>query len=569
MVTAVLVSHDGARWLPDALAGLLGQERPVQSVMAADTGSADESAQLVTDALGADRVLHLARRTGFGQAVEEANRTSPLLTPDELPYLKRPSGWDPVTRTWRDDAYDLPELPHGEPVQWLWLLHDDSAPEPDALAQLLRVVDQEYELGREDVAVVGPKLRGWYDRRQLLEVGVTIAHSGRRWTGLDRREQDQGQHDHVRPVLSVSTAGMLIRRDIFDELGGFDRRLPLMRDDVDLCWRATAAGHRVLVAPEAVVRHAEAASRERRAVDCAGRTVASPHKVDKAGAVYTLLVNSRTAVLPWVLFRVVVGTVLRTVANLVGKVPGQALDEIRGLLGTLLRPERILAGRRRRAGAQIDKAELRPLFPPPGATVRPTFEQVAGSFVDTSDPRDHLRSRPARRRRRVRTRRRRRGLPGDRAVRAREAHRPQARPGALPGAAARLARRLPRPARRRRPHRRRDAARPGRLQRAVVPLPGLLAPGRRRRHPVRAAVPRARRDALLAALRLDRRRGHRPAGRLGPAGRVHRVLRVPPARRIAAPARVGGRRLLLPARGHRRASRAAASAPPSSPCCSR
>ncbi len=90
--------------------------------------------------------------------------------------------------------------------------------------------------------------------------------------------------------------------------------------------------------------------------------------------------------LPWVLFRVVVGTVLRTVANLVGKVPGQALDEIRGLLGTLLRPERILAGRRRRAGAQIDKAELRPLFPPPGATVRATFEQVAGSFVDTSDP---------------------------------------------------------------------------------------------------------------------------------------------------------------------------------------
>ncbi|WP_079085125.1 glycosyltransferase [Streptomyces dysideae] len=386
VVTAVLVSHDGARWLPDALAGLLGQERPVQFAMAADTGSADQSAQLVTDALGADRVLHLARRTGFGQAVEEANRTAPVLTPDELSYLKRPSGWDPVTRTWRDDAYDMPELPHGEPVQWLWLLHDDCAPEPDALAQLLRVVENEYELGRDDIAVVGPKLRGWYDRRQLLEVGVTIANSGRRWTGLDRREQDQGQHDHVRPVLSVSTAGMLIRRDVFDQLGGFDRRLPLMRDDVDLCWRATAAGHRVLVAPEAVVRHAEAASRERRTVDCVGRTSASPHKVDKAGAVYTLLVNTRTAALPWVLLRLVVGTLLRTVAYLVGKVPGQAVDEIRGLVGTLLRPERIIAGRRRRGAPQIDKGELRALFPPPGATVRATVEQAAGNLVGSSDP---------------------------------------------------------------------------------------------------------------------------------------------------------------------------------------
>ncbi|WKX09675.2 glycosyltransferase [Streptomyces sp. NL15-2K] len=386
VVTAVLVSHDGARWLPDALAGLLGQERPVQYAMGADTGSADASAQLVTDALGADRVLHLARRTGFGQAVEEVGRMAPVLTPDDLPYLKRPSGWDPVTRTWRDDAYDLPELPHGEPVQWLWLLHDDCAPEPDALAQLLRVVENEYDLGRNDVAVVGPKLRGWYDRRQLLEVGVTIANSGRRWTGLDRREQDQGQHDHVRPVLSVSTAGMLIRRDVFEQLGGFDRRLPLMRDDVDLCWRANAAGHRVLIAPEAVVRHAEAASRERRAVDCAGRTTASPHKVDKAGAVYALLVNARTAVLPWVLLRLVLGTLLRTVAYLVGKVPGQALDEIRGLLGVLLRPERILAGRRRRGRPAVDKDELRPLFPPPGATVRATVEQAAGNLFADSDP---------------------------------------------------------------------------------------------------------------------------------------------------------------------------------------
>lgn len=384
VVTAVLVSHDGARWLPEALAGLLGQERPVQNAVAADTGSADDSAQLLTDALGADHVLHLARRTGFGQAVEEATRTAGLLTPDDLPYLKRPSGWDPVTRSWRDDAYDLPDLPHGEPEQWLWLLHDDSAPEPDALAHLLRVVENERELGHE-VAVVGPKLRGWYDRRQLLEVGVTIANSGRRWTGLDRREQDQGQHDHVHPVLSVSTAGMLVRRDVFEELGGFDRRLPLMRDDVDLCWRAQAAGHRVLVAPEAVVRHAEASSRERRTVDCVGRTSASPHKVDKAGAAYTLLVNARTAQLPWILVRLVLGTLLRTVAYLVGKVPGQAVDEIRGLLGTLLRPERIIAGRRRRGRPQVDKGELRALFPPPGATVRATVEQVAGNLVGRSD----------------------------------------------------------------------------------------------------------------------------------------------------------------------------------------
>ncbi|MFE0045435.1 glycosyltransferase [Streptomyces albireticuli] len=393
VVTAVLVAHDGARWLPDALAGLLGQERPVQGAVGADTASTDDSARLLAEALGDDRVLHLARRTGFGAAVDEAVRSVPAPDPETLPYLKRSSGWDPVSRTWRED----PDDPHGydaggrggrtgqgtgdlEPVQWLWLLHDDCAPEPGALHELLRAADAE-----PDAAVVGPKLRSWYDRRQLLEVGVSIARSGRRWTGLERREQDQGQHDQVRSVLSVSTAGMLIRRDVYEKLGGFDSRLPLMRDDVDLCWRAHAAGHRVLIAPDAVARHAEAAARERRPVDCAGRTAAGPHRVDKAGAVHTLLANTHGKLLPYVLVRLVLGTLLRALGYLLGKAPGQALDELTGLFGTLLRPGRLSAARKRRGRPAVAPGELRPLFPPVGATVRATVEGLASGLGGRPD----------------------------------------------------------------------------------------------------------------------------------------------------------------------------------------
>ncbi|WP_225845216.1 glycosyltransferase family 2 protein [Streptomyces sp. HPF1205] len=381
VVTAVLVAHDGARWLPKALAGLLSQDRPVQDVIAADTGSADDSARLLAESLGDQRVLHLARRTGFGAAVDEAVRAAAPLTAEHLSYLRaRTSGWDPATRSWRDGEYEEAERPQGEPVQWLWLLHDDCEPEPGALAALLRLADSS-----PSAAVIGPKLRSWYDRRQLLEVGVSIARSGRRWTGLERREQDQGQHDQVRPVLSVSSAGMLVRRDVWEELGGFDRRLPLMRDDVDFCWRAQAAGHTVLIAPDAVLRHAEAASRERRPVDCAGRSAVNPHRVDKAGAVYTLLANTRGPLLPYVMLRIVVGTVLRTLAYLVGKAPGQAVDEIVGLLGVLLRPGRVLGARRARRHATVPPKELRPLFPPPGATVRATVDQVVSNIAGRAD----------------------------------------------------------------------------------------------------------------------------------------------------------------------------------------
>jgi GT2 family glycosyltransferase len=378
IVTAVLVAHDGARWLPEALSGLLGQARPVQDIIAADTGSSDDTARLLTEALGPDRVLNMARRTGFGAAVAEAARAAGPIAHERLPYLRHPSGWDPVSRTWTDD-FDDPTAgeANGDPVQWLWLLHDDCEPAPDALAELLRVADPS-----PSAAVIGPKLRSWYDQRSLLEVGVSIARSGRRWTGLERREQDQGQHDQVRQVLAVSSAGMLVRRDVWQELGGFDRRLPLMRDDIDFCWRANAAGHTVLVAPEAALRHAEAASRERRLVDCAGRSGrTSPHRVDKAGSVYTLLANTRGPMLPYVAFRLVLSTLLRTLGYLVGKVPGQALDELTGLVGVALRPERVLAARRARARTAVPSSELRPLFPPLGATMRATMEQIYDSLA--------------------------------------------------------------------------------------------------------------------------------------------------------------------------------------------
>src|SRR5690606_1961322 len=93
---------------------------------------------------------------------------------------------------------------------------------------------------------------------RLLEAGVTTSRFGRRMTGVAEGEVDQGQLDGRDDVLGVGTAGMLVRADVWAELGGTDPALGPYLDGLDLSRRARLAGHRVVVVPEAVVRHARA-----------------------------------------------------------------------------------------------------------------------------------------------------------------------------------------------------------------------------------------------------------------------------------------------------------------------
>lgn len=59
----------------------------------------------------------------------------------------------------------------------------------------------------------------------------------------------------------VSGACFVVRRELFETLGGFDERYFMFGEDMDLCWRARRAGAVVGTAPEAVVTHAEGVSR--------------------------------------------------------------------------------------------------------------------------------------------------------------------------------------------------------------------------------------------------------------------------------------------------------------------
>jgi len=58
-----------------------------------------------------------------------------------------------------------------------------------------------------------------------------------------------------RAILSARGAAMMIRKNIFNQLGGFDEKFYLSFEDVDLGWRTWILGYKVVVVPESIVYH--------------------------------------------------------------------------------------------------------------------------------------------------------------------------------------------------------------------------------------------------------------------------------------------------------------------------
>ena len=271
-----------------------------------------------------------------------------------------------MLRSDSDEAFDV------EATEWVWLLHDDSAPAPTCLEQLLEAAD-----AHPRAAILGPKALGWHDRRLLLEVGFSVTGAGRRVTGLERREHDQGQHDERSEVHAVGSAGMLVRRDAWDALGGFDPQLPLYRDDLDLCWRAWRAGHQVRVVPEAIVHHREASYHGRReGSSLPGRG----HRLDRRSALLVLLAQAPGWRLPFTGIRLALGSMLRSLLYLLGKDLRRAGDEVAAIASLLAHPGRIMASRRRTAATSVmsSREAVHDLRPGAWSQARSALEALAG-----------------------------------------------------------------------------------------------------------------------------------------------------------------------------------------------
>jgi GT2 family glycosyltransferase len=230
-VSVVVVSYNTSELTRDGLRKLFASRTPDVSfdVTVVDNASADGSADAIAAEFPSIRLIRLTDNVGWGRAINRGAVASTgryvlFLNPDAAP------AGHPVTELFR---FAAAHPQHG--VYTGRTLHAD---------------------GTDDMYCCWglPSLRGYLG----FATGLSTVFPNSAWTnpeglpGYDRRT--------VREVPAVSGCCMLIERDLFDRLGGFDPQYFLYSDDIDLCTRAAALGARPVVVPAAAVVHVGGAS---------------------------------------------------------------------------------------------------------------------------------------------------------------------------------------------------------------------------------------------------------------------------------------------------------------------
>ncbi len=138
--------------------------------------------------------------------------------------------------------------------KYLCFLNNDTQVRQGWLGSLVEVLERD-----ESVGVVGSKLV--YPDGRLQEAGGIIWSDASGWNYGKFDDPLKPEYCYLKETDYVSGASMLVRRELFEGLRGFDELFaPAYYEDTDLCFRVRRAGHRVILQPRSIVVHHEGIS---------------------------------------------------------------------------------------------------------------------------------------------------------------------------------------------------------------------------------------------------------------------------------------------------------------------
>ena len=138
--------------------------------------------------------------------------------------------------------------------KYFLFLNNDTNVQDSWLQHLLELVE-----GDKTIGIVGPKMV--YPDGRLQEAGGIIWRDGAGWNYGWFDDPEKPLYNIMREVDYVSGACLLVRRELWEQAGGFDERFyPAYYEDTDLAFQARALGYRVMYQPKSVVVHFEGIS---------------------------------------------------------------------------------------------------------------------------------------------------------------------------------------------------------------------------------------------------------------------------------------------------------------------
>jgi N-acetylglucosaminyl-diphospho-decaprenol L-rhamnosyltransferase len=215
LATIVVLNHNGRQWLEGCLEALLAQDVPDVEILLVDYASTDESATLVASRFPQVRILPLDRNAGFAGGNNSGAR-----------------------------------LARG---RFLGFVNNDTRAHPDWLRALVAALE-----ASPHAALAASRIVYMAEPDRLDSAGDGYLRCGGAYKRLHGRPASLAPA--AGPVFGACGAAFLIRRDVFEELGGFDEDFFMVYEDVDLSYRARLLGYDCVYVPDAVVEHAGSAT---------------------------------------------------------------------------------------------------------------------------------------------------------------------------------------------------------------------------------------------------------------------------------------------------------------------
>lgn len=138
--------------------------------------------------------------------------------------------------------------------KYILFLNNDTQVQPNWLAPLVELIERDEKIG-----MVGSKLV--YADGTLQEAGGILWKDGSAWNYGNRRNPEEPEFNYVKEVDYISGAAIMIKTDLWKEIGGFDEAFaPAYCEDSDLAFEVRKHGYKVMYQPLSVVVHYEGIS---------------------------------------------------------------------------------------------------------------------------------------------------------------------------------------------------------------------------------------------------------------------------------------------------------------------